>query len=403
MSGRLRIAVARALAPRVGSTREVEAFEQAASELLGGGSAVAFFKGRVALYTILRALGVGPEDEVILPGYTCVAVPAAVIYARAKPVYADVNMEWYGVNPAQVESLITPRTKALVVQHTYGYPGPVKELKALADRHGLALIEDGCHTFGGKLDGQCLGTFGAAGFFSAQWNKTFTTGLGGLAVISDSRLADEVRRLAAGFQNVSSRTARMLAAQLVAHEVLVFPSINGFVTRLFRWLVARGWAIGSSSVADFEPVMPAGFTSRPSPVQAQIGLLELERSSLNLGHRKQLSQRYRQELNRLGYRLPEVPAAWDLVLVRFPLRVANKAVVLRRAPAAGIEIGSWFEAPLHPVETQHEKFHYCCGQCPVAERLCQETINLPLHSRVSERVFQKTLRFIAEVGRVAEG
>lgn len=169
----------------------------------------------IALYAILKALGVGPGDEVIVPGYTCVMVPGPVIYVGAKPVYADIEPNSYGVNPDEVARKITSRTKAILVQHTYGLSGEVKELRQIADRHGVALIEDCSHTFGGQLDGRLLGTFGKAALFSSQWNKPFSTGLGGLALVHDKELAHRVKAEQARYPAPSRKATFMLAAQFV--------------------------------------------------------------------------------------------------------------------------------------------------------------------------------------------
>lgn len=402
MFDRAAIALAGMLCPRREGALAQVAYEQAVESFFGTGEAFAFWKGRIGLFAVLKALGIGPGAEVIVPGYTCVMVPGPVLYTGAKPVYADIEPDCYGVRPDEVARKITGRTKAILVQHTYGLPGAVKQLRQIADQHGVALIEDCCHTFGGRLDGQLLGTFGKAAFFSSQWNKPFSTGLGGLALVHDRELARRVKAEQSSYPIPPSRAAFMLASQLLVYEATVFPSTTARITRIFRWLTGKGLVVGSSSKAEFEVALPQDYALRAASVQCQLGWQELARIGANLGHRVKTAARYFEELPKLGYTVPKLPAGADAPILRFPLRVANKCEVLAKAPAYGVEIGSWFDCPLHPAETNQAAFGYVSGECPVAERAAREVINLPTHRRVSAQDIERTLEFVRAVCRPAQ-
>ncbi len=194
----------------------------------------------------------------------------------------------------------------------------------------------------------------------------------------------------------------MLAAQLLVYELLVHPSTTAFATRLFRWLTRHGLVVGSSSRAEFEPTMPAGYLRGAARVQCCLGQLEVRRAASNTASRQRAAEFYRRELPRLGYPVATLPAGWDTPLVRFPLRVANKAEALAEAAHHGVEIGSWFECPLHPIETDQKAFGYLDGMCPVAERATVEVINLPTHRRVGGRDLERTLEFVQKVCRPSE-
>ena len=155
------------------------AFERAFADWLGQGHAFAFWKGRVAMYAILKALGVGKADEVILPGYTCVMDVNPVKYLGATPVYVDIEPVTYNMDVRLLEARLTPRTKVIVAQHTYGYPCDMDAIMEIAARHGLPVVEDCCLALGSRYKGRRCGTFGVAAYWSFQWNKPFTTGSGG--------------------------------------------------------------------------------------------------------------------------------------------------------------------------------------------------------------------------------
>lgn len=385
------------------SPESLKAYQEAAEAFFGGSSkAFAFWKGRIALYSILNAMNVR-GGEVIVPGYTCVMVPGPVIYSGATPVYVDIDPQTYALDPREVEKKITPRTKAILVQHTYGLPAAVAEIKQIADRHGIAIIEDCCHTFGGRVDGKLLGTFGKAAFFSGQWNKPFSTGLGGLALIHDAGLADKVRDMKSQMPLPSFKAKFMLASQLLVYEAIVRPSTTALIARMFRWMTKKGLVVGSSSKAEFEPVMPQGYALRATRLQCRLGRAEVGRAGANRLHRQQVTRQYLDALPALGFNMPEWPGLNDLMILRLPLRVANKQEALERAASYGVEIGSWFECPLHPIETDQKAFGYNDGDCPQAEKAAREVINLPTHRRVSEKDVKKTLAFVREVCRPVRG
>src|SRR5262245_38054142 len=147
-------------------------FEAAFAAHLGAKHAVAVSSCTAALHLSYLAAGVGPGDEVIVPAMTFAATAAAAIYCGATPVFADIlGAHDLSLDPADVERRITPRTRAVAVVHFAGYPAPVRELRALCDERGLALIEDAAHSPDAHVDGRMLGTWGLAGSFSFFSNK----------------------------------------------------------------------------------------------------------------------------------------------------------------------------------------------------------------------------------------
>jgi dTDP-4-amino-4,6-dideoxygalactose transaminase len=163
---------------------KVYQLEGVVAQLAGVGHAVAVNSGTTALLVALSGLGVGPGDEVIVPGYTFVASMSAVIYARAIPILAEVDRT-FNLDPEDVRRRITPRTKAIMAVHMLGNPARLGELKALADEHGLLLIEDCAQAFGAIYKGRRVGSIGDAGTYSFNIFKTITAGDGGMVVTDD--------------------------------------------------------------------------------------------------------------------------------------------------------------------------------------------------------------------------
>ncbi|MEK9149797.1 MAG: DegT/DnrJ/EryC1/StrS family aminotransferase, partial [Candidatus Desantisbacteria bacterium] len=168
----------------------IEKYEDTYKRYLGVSYASSFWKGRVALYAILKALGIGEGDEVLVEGFTCVVVPNAVIFAGAKPVYVPPDPKTYNMDISQIESKITSKTKAIIVQHTFGLPSDMDSTLDIAKRHNLRVIEDCAPALGADYKGRKVGTFGDAAFFSSQWSKVISTGLGGVAVTNDPEIGE---------------------------------------------------------------------------------------------------------------------------------------------------------------------------------------------------------------------
>ena len=164
---------------------EVLTVEQRIAELVGVRHAVAVNSGSSAIWTLLSALGVGPGDEVIVPGFTFVASMSAIVYTGASPVLAEVD-DTFNLDPRSVEACITPKTKAILAVHMLGAACNLDELCDIANRHGIVLVEDAAQAFGGSYHGRRLGSVGVGGAFSFNLYKTITCGEGGM-LVTDSR------------------------------------------------------------------------------------------------------------------------------------------------------------------------------------------------------------------------
>ncbi len=378
-------------------------YEQTFAELFDGCKAFSFWKGRVALYAILKAMDIGPGDEVILPGYTCVVDVNPIIYLGAKPIYVDIEPVTFNMNVELLEGKITPRTKVIIAQHTYGYPCDMDAIMNIADKNGIAVIEDCCPAFGSKYKSKTVGTFGKAAYFSFQWNKPYTTGLGGMVLANDSELAEKIESLCEKeLCKPSKKEFLMLAAQLAVYRAFIYPRTTAFAEALFRYLTKKGVVVGSSKFDECAggPVAP-NFFKAMSTAQARSGLRQLKKVEWNIAHRKKMAQLYDQLLEEKGWPTRQYNASiMDPVMVRYPVRITEKEQALAKAGKAGIELGNWFNSPLHQIETSLRAYDYEIGMCPEAEKASDEVVNLPLHPRANEKTAKRTVEFITRFTKV---
>lgn len=174
---------------------EVERFEERFAAMHGCAHGIAVANGTVSLRVILLALGISAEDEVIVPPYTFISTASAVIEANAIPVFADVDIETFNLDPAAVAAAITPRTRAIIPVHFAGQPAPMDEILGLARSRGLFVIEDAAHAHGASYKGRPAGSLAAAASFSFQSSKNLTAGEGGLITTNDPALAEACRSI----------------------------------------------------------------------------------------------------------------------------------------------------------------------------------------------------------------
>jgi perosamine synthetase len=381
---------------------KIEEYQKKFARFFGAERAFVFWKGRVGLYALLRALDVGAGDEVILPGYTCVMNVNPIKYVGATPVYVDIEPDTFNMNVNLLKEKITSKTKVIIAQHTYGYPCEMDAIMDIAQSSGIPVIEDCCLALGSKYKGRMVGTFGLAGYFSSQWNKPYTTGLGGMVITGDRELTERIEALMRNEMcPPSSSEVFMLRMQLIIYRLLIYPRTTALAQRIFRYLTKKGAVVGSSSTSEFKPERADDFFKGISKMQARSGIRQLGRIEKNIAHRRKMTQLYDELLAAQGFKPSKDSRDWvEPVLVRYPVRITEKDKALTQAAKAGVELGSWFECPLHPIETPLAAYDYELGMCPKAEKAAREVVNLPLHPRANEKTAVKTVKFITSFNQV---
>jgi perosamine synthetase len=337
-----------------------------------------FWKGRVALNAILRALGIGRGDEVIVPAFTCVAVPNAVLYTGATPVYVDIDEDTYTVDTAAVEAAISPRTRAVLAQNTFGLSSDLDALTAAAAPQGAIVIDDCTHGLGGTYRGRPNGAAANAAFYSTQWSKPISTGLGGIAVTANPGLARELAALETAAREPGIADRALLGAMLVARERIATPRTLRAGRAVYRAVSRAGLVPGSSSREELAGTeMPDAFVARMSPFQARLAARRLATLGGKVRRRRAVAERYSKWLAAHGGTPAHEPEPAGHAFLRYPLRVRGRDVFLAEAARRGLLLGDWFHSPLYPISGDLARWGYRRGEHPVAERVASEIVNLP--------------------------
>jgi perosamine synthetase len=384
-------------------------YQDAVARVLGVKHAFPLGAGRMALYLLLKALDLPAQAEVIVPGYTCVVVPNAVRFAGLRPVYADIRTSDYNVEPGAIRSLITSRTCAVVMQHTFGIPAEIHEIRSLCRAHGLFLIEDGAHALGAVYDGKHIGHWGDAAFFSSQEAKMICTGMGGILVVKDGELAEKISSIYSALPLRDSLVERLACVRTV-YKIIVqefLPPGARPLRRLMERAVERfvGAVTRSRSVqfpdieeAEYEAEMDGAkaglYPRRLNGILCRMASLQMERLHEDVAERNRKAEYLARELPSLGAQIPVYdPRRAKPSFVRFPCLVQSRESWLHRFRDIGIPPSIWFNAPLHPVTARCQQANgYTSGLCPNAEFVSRHIINFPVGRSVAGGVLELWLQ-----------
>ena len=313
------------------SGARVERFEKEFANLVGSSEAVAVGSGTAALHVGFMAMGIGSGDEVIVPSFTFAATANSVRMTGADPVFADIDPEDYTIHAAAIEPLITEKTKAVMPVHLYGQSAPMIEIMDLAERGGIAVVEDAAQSHLATADGQMTGSIGRFGAFSFYPTKNMTTGEGGMITTSDPDLAEK---------------ARLLRNQ-------------GMTERYKHRMV--------------------GLNERMTEIEGAMGLVQLTRLADWTKRRREIAGIYRDRLNpQLGIPL-ERPDAYH-VYHQFTLAPPDRGSVITALQSADIGHGIYYPEGTH----QQDPYlgpHY---QLPVTEEMSRRVVSIPVRPDLTE-------------------
>ncbi|SFJ77655.1 UDP-4-amino-4,6-dideoxy-N-acetyl-beta-L-altrosamine transaminase [Halobacillus dabanensis] len=344
---------------------EIDAFEKGLADHVGAAYAVAFSNGTAALHAACFAAGITKGDEVITTPLTFVASANCVLYTGGKPVFADVNPKTYNIDPSSIESLITPRTKAVIPVDFTGQPADYEQIKAIADKHGIVIIEDAAHALGADYKGEKVGSYSDMTMFSFHPVKHITTGEGGVITTNDRDY----------------------------YEKLLMFRTHGITRDPAQHLENRhSW--------EYE-MQFLGFNYRMTDLQAALGSSQLKKLNTFVAKRRAYVEAYNKAFNKMGNviipaQLPDTTSSYHLYIIRLsgPLKGLRKEIFeALRAENIGVNVHYM------PVHTQpyYRDRGYTRGMCPVAEEVYEQIISLPLFSGMTEEDVADVVKAVKKV------
>lgn len=319
-----------------------EEFERQMAAYVGVRYAVAVSSGTAGLHLVVRSLGIGQGDEVLVPSFTFAASVNAILYERAIPVFVDIEPRSYNLDPDDLERKVTPRTKAVMAVDVFGHPADWSAIGRVSSKYGLKVIDDSCEALGAEYRGQKLGSFGNAAVFAFYPNKQLTSGEGGMIITDDATLAELCRS--------QRNQGRSVMGGWLEHERL-------------------------------------GWNYRLDEMSAALGLSQFRRLAELLRRRETVAARYTRELSKLEcIETPEVSEhvkmSWFVYVVKLPEDV-ERGPVMKKMEQMGIPTRAYF-TPVHLQPYVRRILGTEQGDLPVTEAIARRTLALPFHNHLSE-------------------
>ena len=330
----------------------VTRFEEIFANFCNTKYAVAVTNGTAALHLTMVAMGIGPEDEVIIPTLTFIATANAVTYTGAKPIFVDSEKDSWNIDPREIENAVTPRTKAIVPVHLYGHPAEMDPIMEIAHRYGLIVIEDAAEAQGALYKGKKVGSIGQAGCFSFFANKVITTGEGGMIVSDDENFIKKARLL---------RDHGMSPDRKYWHEYI-------------------------------------GYNYRLTNLQAAIGVAQMEKIDVILNRKREIAQKYKDLLKDVQGIILPIEKEWVrsiywlfTFLIDEDYYHIRRDVVMESLNNNGIEVRPVFY-PIHQMPPYKVDKHL-----PIAEKISRTGISLPSSITLEDDELQHTTSIIKSI------
>lgn len=323
-------------------------FERRFGALFGAPAAVGFSSWTTAAFLVLKAWGIGPGDEVLVPAMTFISTANVVLHCGATPVLVDVEPATGNIDPARMEAAITPRTRAVIPVHLYGQMADMRAIRDVADAHGLRVLEDCAHCIEGRRDGIVPSQLGDAGTFSFYATKNITCGEGGAAVSRDASLTDRLKSL------------RLHGMSLSAAD--------RYTSRYRHW-----------------DMLELGYKANMSDIQAALLLHQISRLDDLLARKEAICRRYEARFDAAGVDYPRVLpgsiSARHLFTVWAPRGRRDEVLAKLQDREIGVAVNF---RPIHLLTYYRERYAFQPGTFPVAEEIGDRTISIPMYPRLSD-------------------
>ena len=373
-----------------GGTRKLERLFR---NYFGFRNAFAFNSGRSSLIAILKTMKISTGDEVVIQAFTCNAAVNPIKYVGATPVFADINDD-LNISVKDLEKKMTPKTKAIMIQHTFGSPAEIDKIKDICLKRGIYLIEDCAHCLGAMYKGEFCGFFGDASFFSFGRDKVISSVYGGIVTVNNESLIDGV----SSFQKEIKNPSIFWTIQQLLHPVL----FNKIVLPLYNIKVGRGLLaiflnlnILSKAVTKKEGigVLPEYFPKKMPSSLAYLAINQLKKLEEYNNHRKEIAQYY-------NHLFLKGDIDKNNIYLKYPLLVNDPVEVINKLRKNNIYINDgWSGSPVVPASTQLDKLCYALGSCPKAEEISKKIILLPTHINISKKDAKRVFDCLENIGQ----
>jgi len=401
------------------SSGQVADLEEEFKKYFGVKYAFSFNSGRSALMAILEALEIKKDDEILLQGFTCNSAVNPILAKEAKPIFVDID-DTLNLDPEDFKKKITSQSKAVMIQHSFGWPAQIEEISRIAKENNLYLIEDCAHSLGAKYQGKLCGTFGDAAFFSFGRDKIISSVFGGMAITNNEKIGERIKSFQEklDFPSIFWIFQQLLHPILINYLVLPAYGLNQCLGRLLFGFLHQ-FSILSKAVYKKEKQgeLSECFPKRLPNALAVLALNQFRKLERYNRHRQEIAAFYQEALKNTDFILPLArnKAGIEPTFMRYPVLIKNKfderssSLALRSARATDEILkqarkrkiyldDGWRKSPVVPSDTDIKKVGYIAGSCSRAEKTAATILNLPTNINIFQKDAQKIINFLKNYG-----
>lgn len=347
-----------------------------------------FDSGRTSLFELLKAYKFSKGSEIIIQAFTCSVVPHSIIRANLKPIYCDINND-YNLDQTKLTKLLTAKTKAIIVQHTFGIPANIRAIKDFCLKNNLILIEDLAHSLGNSYFDDLLGTFGDSAILSFGSDKPISCSRGGAVITQNPELAETLKQR---LKETSFPNYTMVLKNLI--QPIVFK-----IAKLFYWQTSFSPGKFILFLGKKIGLLPIVVTTNEKTAKGQLPTYQLANSLAKLAfnqwqklpkfvaHRIELTKYYNQVFKQ---------TITQSGLLFYPLKVAEQNKVIKTCKTKGIILGDWHSQVIEPKDASPSNCLYIANSCPQAEKLIKQIVTLPTHININKKAAQLIVKAIKE-------
>ncbi len=359
------------------------------SKMTGENNVYTFASGRMGFYSILKSIDIKKGDEVIIPSYTCIVVVNAILYAGAKPVYCDIRKDDFNIDVSQIESLITDKTKILYAQHTFGQMCDVYQIKQLAEKYGLLVVEDVALSLGAKDNGKYAGTIGDFGYTSSDRSKVINTGLGGIVFVNNEEYQSSFDEFYEKVPYLNEKYTRKIAKTFLINNFTLHPKYYWFGKFLNVLLTKSGFLVYflDEHKIDKDEIQNYPYPARLSNILANIGVSQVLRLEENIKSRKLKAQKINEILKIYSKEYIEDEKN---IFLRYSFLVKNRDYWEERF-SSKIDLSIWFKSITSGKSDNFQQIYYQVGTNKISEYTTQHIFNIPTHDNIKVEKLEKLL------------
>lgn len=376
----------------------IEQYKNILKTKLNAKNIYTFAAGRQGFYSILKVINIQKDDEVIIPSYTCIVVPNAIIYSGAKPVYCDINENDFNINVDKIERLITSKTKVIYAQHTFGQMCNIEKIMQIAKKYNLIVVEDAALSLGAAKDGKYAGTIGDFGYYSTDRSKVINTGLGGIVSVNNDKYKAKFENYYKDIPYLDEEITKKIARTFIINLITLNPYVY-WVGKFFNLVLSKLNLMTyflDENIIDKTDIKKYPYPAKLSNVFAKIGISQINNLDKNIKHRKAVAKYYNDILNIYS---DEYINDSKNIFLRYSFLIKNRDYWEKKF-ASKIDLSIWFKTIAAGRNDNFEEINYKIGTNKISEYVCNHIFNLSTHNNINPKKLEQLLYELKNSGDI---